>query len=313
MGRAGGTGRRLLAPRAGPPTAAAGVRRSGPGKSAGRVGRAGAVAGAGRGYNGGVNPAGQTATDAAATDAAPLAGRTAIVTGAAVRLGRAIALGLADAGADVLVHYGSHEEQAEEVADLIRATGRRAATVRADLADPLPAAEAIFAAASKFGGADVLVNNAAIFEPCAFEEVDAAHWDRHLAIDLKAPFFLAQRFAAQFRGDAGSVVNVLCRRATRPEAEDLPYTAAKAGLLALTKGLALKLAPAIRVNGVAPGAMLPPTGRDDAPDSWADRKAPEVPLKRVGGADPVARAVRYLCEAEFVTGEVIHVAGGEQL
>ena len=260
-----------------------------------------------------------------------LTGKTAIVTGAAVRLGRAVALDLAGAGCDVLVHYGSHADRAEEVAGLIRAKGRRAATVRADLADPLAATETIFAAcARELGPADVFVNNAAIFEPCDFETVDAAHWDRHHAVNVKAPFFLARRFAAQLadappvpfdgpRGSAtaiprtGAVVNVLCRRATRPEAEDLPYTAAKAGLLALTKGLALKLAPAIRVNGVAPGAMLPPAGRCDDPDGWADEKAREVPLGRVGGAGPVARAVRYLCEADFVTGEVIHVAGGEQL
>lgn len=261
-----------------------------------------------------------------------LSGKTAIVTGGAVRLGRAISLGLADAGCDVLVHYGSHGDEAEAVVRMIQErAGRHAAAVSADLSDPVAATELVFAAVEReFGFADVLVNNAAIFEPCEFAAVDADHWDRHHAINVKAPFFLAQRFAAQlaaappipFEGPGGSppstprdgcVVNVLCRRATRPEAEDLPYTAAKAGLLALTKGLALKLAPAIRVNGVAPGAMLPPAGRDDDPDTWAARKAPEVPLNRVGGADPVARAVRYLCEADFVTGEVIHVAGGEQL
>ena len=244
-----------------------------------------------------------------------LAGKTAIVTGAAVRLGRAVALDLAEHGCDVLVHYGSHEAEANSlVRDIRERAGRRAAAVRADLSDPVAAAETVFAACEReFAFADLLVNNAAIFEPCDFAAVDAAHWDRHHAINVKAPFFLAQRFAAQFRGGDGAIVNVLCRRATRPEAEDLPYTAAKAGLLALTKGLALKLAPSIRVNGVAPGAMLPPAGRDDDPATWADRKGPEVPLRRVGGAAPVARAVRYLCEADFVTGEVIHVAGGEQL
>ena len=243
-----------------------------------------------------------------------LTGKAAIVTGGAVRLGRAVALGLADAGCDVLVHCHSHAEEAEAVAGLIRGKGRRAAVVRADLSDPLAATEAIFAAAAEhLGGADVLVNSAAIFEPCELADVDAAHWDRHHAINVKAPFFLTRRFAEQLDGRPGSVVNILCRRATRPEAEDLPYTAAKAGLLALTKGLALKLAPAVRVNGVAPGAMLPPAGRCEDPDGWAAAKAPKVPLNRVGGAAPVARAVRYLCEADFVTGEVIHVAGGEQL
>lgn len=247
-----------------------------------------------------------------------LKGKTAVVTGAAVRLGRAVALNLADAGCDVLVHHHSHTDQAEEVAAAVRDLGRKAATVRADLSDPVGAAWAIFAAAdTHFGGADLLVNNAAIYEPADFPAVSEDHWDRHLGVNLKAPFFLAQKFAEQFGAssdrEAGCVVNVLCRRATRPSADDLPYTAAKAGLAALTKGLALRLAPAIRVNGVAPGEMLPPAGRGESADAWAARVARDTPLARPGGADPVAEAVRYLCEADYVTGETIHVTGGDHL
>ena len=243
-----------------------------------------------------------------------LTGKTAVVTGAAVRLGRAIALELAAAGANVVVHHHSHHEAAEDVVAAIRSGGGQAVAVRADLSDPIRGADTLFAAASvEFGRADVLVNNAGIFEPGDFASITEDHWDRHLDLNLKAPFFLAQRFAEQFAGEEGAVVNVLCRRATRPTADDLPYTAAKAGLLALTKGLALKLAPTIRVNGVAPGAMLPPAGRDDDRAAWEARKIPEIPLRRVGGERPVVDAVRYLCAADFVTGEVLHVTGGEQL
>ena len=242
-----------------------------------------------------------------------LAGRTALVTGGGVRLGRAIALGLADAGCDVIVHCHSHTGRAEEVAGRIREKGRRAWAVRADLLDLQAATAAVFGVTDA-GPVSVLVNNAAIFEPADLWEVDEDHWDRHLGLNAKAPFFLTRHFAGQLPdGEAGSVVNILCRRATRPTAEDLPYTAAKAGLLALTKGLALKLAPSIRVNGVAPGAMLPPAGRCEDEAAWEAKKAPKVPLRRVGGADPVVDAVLYLCRADFVTGEVIHTAGGEQL
>ena len=229
-------------------------------------------------------------------------------------MGRAIALDLADAGCDVLVHHHSHGGEAEAVAESIRAKGRDALTVRADLSEPNAAADAIFAAAKeRFNGADLLINNAAIYDPADFADVDGAYWDRHLDLDLKAPFFLAQRFAEQFEGDAGAIVNILCRRATRPTADDLPYTAAKAGLLALTKGLALRLAPAIRVNGVAPGEMLAPAGRGESPEEWERRVRASVPLDRVGGAEPVAAAVRYLCEADYVTGEILHVTGGDHL
>ncbi|WP_171188770.1 SDR family oxidoreductase [Alienimonas chondri] len=249
-----------------------------------------------------------------------LEGKTAVVTGAAVRLGRAIALDLAEQGANVVVHYGSHADEAAAVVRTIQERmGRHAIAVQADLSDPVRGAAMLFdAVREQFGGADVLVNNAAIYEPGDFGSISEDHWDRHLGLNLKAPFFLAQRFAEQFGrqsadGRTGCIVNILCRRATRPTAEDLPYTAAKAGLAALTKGLALRLAPSIRVNGVAPGEMLPPTGRHDDPVAWAEQTSRHIPLRRVGGADPVASAVRYLCEADFVTGETIHVTGGDHL
>ncbi len=243
-----------------------------------------------------------------------LEGRTAVVTGAAVRLGRAIAVELANAGARVVVHHHSHADEAANLVATLHDLGASATAIRADLSDPLRGAAALFdVVAEQVGRADVLVNNAAIYEPGDFTEVTEAHWDRHLGLNLKAPFFLTQRFAEQCDGEAGCVVNVLCRRATRPTAEDLPYTAAKAGLSALTKGLALRLAPSIRVNGVAPGEMLAPTGRNESPEAWAERVSAAVPLRRVGGAEPVAQAVRYLCEADFVTGETLHVTGGDHL
>ena len=270
---------------------------------------------------------------------APLPGRTAIVTGAAVRLGRAVALELADAGCDVLVHHHSHTDEAADVVRAIEAKGRRAVAVRADLSDPVPAAELIIqSAVDAFGGCDILVNSAAIFEDASLADTAEELFDRHVTLNVKAPFFLCREFLkagervrgrGEERGDIESdapeppplspphplprsIVNILDWRAERPPADYAAYTISKSGLWALTKTLAKQLAPHVRVNAVAPGAMLPPPGTGDEA-AWARQKLPLVPLNRVGGADPVARAVRYLCDADFVTGEVLHVTGGEQL
>ena len=246
--------------------------------------------------------------------AVPPPARTAIVTGAAVRLGRAIALELADAGCDVLVHHHTHTDEAAALVREIESRGRRAAAVRADLSDPLRAAERIVAAAvDAFGGCDLLVNSAAIFEDAPLVDTTEDLFDRHVTLNVKAPFFLCREFARlNGPGRDRGIVNIVDWRAERPPADYAAYTLTKSALWALTKTLARQLAPAIRVNAVAPGAMLPPPGSDDA-GAWEREKLSKIPLRRVGGADPVARAVRYLCEAEFVTGEVLHVTGGEQL
>ena len=242
----------------------------------------------------------------------PLAGRVAVVTGAAVRLGRAIALAFAAHWADVIVHYGRSKDEAERAADEIRAFGRRAETVSADLSDPVRAAETIFDAADRLGGANVLVNSAAIFEDAPLAHTTEDLYDRHLAINLKAPFFLCREFVRRIpTGRRGHIVNLADWRGETPPADYVAYTLSKAGVVALTKSLALQLAPRVQVNAIAPGAMLPPPGEPIEP--WRSRKLPDIPLFRTGSPDDIAAAAVYLLRSEFVTGEVLHVTGGEHL
>ncbi len=247
------------------------------------------------------------------SDERTLRGRTAIVTGAAVRLGRAIAVALAEDGCDVLLHYGTSEDEAAAAAQQITSLGRRAMTVAADLSRPWEAAQTIFDAADSLGGADILVNSAAIFEDAPLQEISESHFDRHLAINLKVPAFLCRQFANRLRdGRRGHIINLADWRAETPPADYFAYSLSKAGLVALTKSLALSLAPMIQVNAIAPGAILPPPDSGD-PDRWAASKRPMVPLERVGSVKDIAEAALYLVRSEFITGEVLHVTGGEHL
>ena len=242
----------------------------------------------------------------------PLQNRVAVVTGAAVRLGRAIALALAEQGADIVVHYGRSRDDAERTADDIRNLGRKAVTVTADLSRPVEAAAAIFDAAEPLGGADLLVNSAAIFEDAPLADTGEDLYDRHLAINLKSPFFLCREFVRRLpEGRCGQIINLADWRAETPPADYVAYTLSKAGIVALTKSLALQLAPRVRVNAIAPGAMLPPPGKPE--ESWRSDKLPEIPLGRTGSPGDIAAAAVYLVRSEFVTGEVLHVTGGEHL
>ena len=251
-------------------------------------------------------------TGIARRDDFPLAGRVAVVTGAAVRLGRAIALALAQRGADIVLHFGTSHAAAEATAGEIQKLGRRTTTVSANLAEPVSAANAIFAAAQQLGGADILVNSAAIFEDASLVQTSETLYDRHLDINLKAPFFLCQAFVRNLPvGREGVILNLADWRGVTPPADYAAYTLSKAGLVALTKSLALQLAPRVRVNAIAPGAILPPPGGDRA--EWEAEKRPDVPLDRVGTADDIAAAAVYLICNRFVTGEVLNVTGGEHL
>ncbi|HEY6871295.1 MAG TPA: SDR family oxidoreductase [Geobacteraceae bacterium] len=237
-----------------------------------------------------------------------LAGKVALVTGGAVRLGRALALALAGHGVRLALHYGESLEGAEETAATIRATGSEAEPFRADLRDAGEAAGLMARAAERFGRVDILVNSAAIF---GREEVTEALWDEQFSVNLRAPFFLARAFARRLgKEGSGAIVNIADWRAVRPGPDHIPYTLTKAGIVAMTASLALALAPRIRVNAIAPGAILPPPGEDE---SYLARLAERIPLRRHGGPADVAGALLYLLEAEFVTGQVLFVDGGEHL
>ncbi|MBN1439960.1 MAG: SDR family oxidoreductase [Anaerolineales bacterium] len=238
----------------------------------------------------------------------PLCGRTALVTGGAVRLGRAIALGLAAHGADVALHYRSSEAEAVRTAEEIRALGRKCATIRADL-ERLDAPATIFeAAGAAFRKIDILVNSAAIFERGTLADTATDLWERTIAINLRAPFFLSRAFAAQ--ADAGDILFLADARAGRPAAEHLAYSLAKSALVELTRSLAKSLAPAFRVNAVAPGAILPPPGQGQ---EYLQKLARRIPLGRPGSPEAVVRGVLFLLESTFITGEVLRIDGGEYL
>ena len=239
-----------------------------------------------------------------------LSGSVAIVTGAAVRIGRAVALALAEAGCNVLVHYGTSEDEAEATADDVRRTGQQAETVAADLARPAEAADAVFDACRRLGRPSLLVNSAAIFEPGGAADTSDDNWDRHLAINLSAPFHLMRRFAEHRDPDEPAhVVNIADWRAERHPAGQLAYTVSKSGLLALTRVAAQDLAPHVRVNAIAPGPILPPPGM--GPEAIA-AVVEKLPLRRQGRPEEIAAAVVWLSEQDFITGEMLHVDGGQR-
>lgn len=239
-------------------------------------------------------------------------GDVAIVTGAAKRLGRAISLALAnDPGLDIVVHYGRSESEARDVVTEIRNLGRRCECVSADLRQPEEAAKTVFEAAAKLGTVKLLINCAAVFDDRPLASIDVEHWQRQFAVNALAPLMLTQQFAARLPdGQSGQIINLLDWRATRPPATHAVYSASKAALASLTQSLAQQLAPAIQVNAIAPGAILPPPGEDD----WHSQRAmQDVPLRRRGTPADICDAVVYLAKSTFVTGEILHVSGGEQL
>jgi NAD(P)-dependent dehydrogenase (short-subunit alcohol dehydrogenase family) len=237
----------------------------------------------------------------------------ALVTGGGVRIGRAIAVGLAAAGCDIALQYHRSRDGAEETAASVAAHGRRAILLAADLADAEAAATLMARARAEIGDVDVLINSAGIFLPGDLAGTTLADWERQLALNLRAPFLLSQAFARQ---DAATdrprkIVNVADARIRRPARDHLAYRLTKVALAHLTELLALELAPRITVNAVAPGAILPPPGEGAA--AFEQRVRARVPLGRAGGTAAVAGAVLYLLREDFVTGVVLPVDGGEFL
>lgn len=236
-----------------------------------------------------------------------MSGRWALVTGGARRLGRAISLELARAGFDIAIHYFRSTSDAEALAAEIAALGRRAVWLGADLRDPAAIA-GLFAELDGQGGElAVLVNSAADFPRIPVDAVTVEQWDDLMALNLRAPFLCAQA-AARRMGDGGVIVNLADVGGEIPWPSYVPYCTSKAGVLMLTKGLAVALAPKIRVAGVAPGVAL-------LPDDWDSEQEPptqRVPLKRVGSAEDIAQAVRFIVEAPYLTGETIAIDGGRR-
>lgn len=237
--------------------------------------------------------------------------KTALVTGGAKRLGRAIALALADAGFAVAVHYRHSESEAAETKTAIANKGVRATALAADFADEDAVKTIVTRARACIGPLGVLVNNASVFENDTTETMTRESWDRHIAVNLRAPVVLAQDFARQLpAGAEGAIVNLLDQRLLKPTPNFLSYGTSKAGLHWLTRTLAQGLAPRIRVNAVAPGPTLPNRHQSEA---QFRRQSAATALGR--GATPVevAQAVLYLVQARAVTGAMITVDGGQHL
>jgi NAD(P)-dependent dehydrogenase (short-subunit alcohol dehydrogenase family) len=218
-------------------------------------------------------------------------------------------LELARAGFDVVIHYGSSRDAAEAVAAEARALGRRAATVQGDLADEARTKAVVPAAVAAIGPLAVLVNNASVFEDDRVGALGRDTWDRHIETNLRAPIVLAEAFAAQ-APDGSAIVNLLDQRVLKPDPRFFSYALSRNGLWWATRTLAQALAPRIRVNGVGPGPTLPSVHQSQAE---FDAEAKAVPLARAGSPEAIAAAVRWLVDAELVTGQMIAVDGGQHL
>lgn len=246
--------------------------------------------------------------------------RNALVTGAAKRLGRAMALALAEDGFDVAVHYAGSAEQAETVAGDIRAMGRRAVTLQADLTDEAQMQALLPRAAQALGPITLLVNNASIFEYDSIASASRDSWDRHLESNLRAPFVLTQTLAEQAPDPSADamgepcaeamVLNMIDQRVKKLTPHFMSYTLAKMALWALTQTSAQALAPRVRVNAIGPGPTL--QGANQPEDHFLRQRANTV-LRRGANPDDIVAALRYFLSAPAVTGQILCVDGGQHL
>jgi NAD(P)-dependent dehydrogenase (short-subunit alcohol dehydrogenase family) len=238
-----------------------------------------------------------------------LAGQVALVTGGAVRLGRAIALALAREGCHVGLHYHRSAKAARETVRELSALGVEAGAFRADVSRPEEARRLVQETVRHFGRLDVLVNNAGIFFRTPLLKTTPAQWDRLLAVNLRGPFLVSQAAARAMRqAGRGRIINIADVGGIHAWPSYIPYCVSKAGLLMLTRGLALALAPRVQVNCVAPGAVLLPEG---APSALRQRLRREVPMGREGDPEDVAAAVIFFATCpSYITGQVLCVDGG---
>jgi NAD(P)-dependent dehydrogenase (short-subunit alcohol dehydrogenase family) len=240
----------------------------------------------------------------------PLSGQVALVTGGAHRVGQAIALALAQAGADIIVHYHRSAEAATHTAEKIRGLGRQALTIGADQGQVAEIEHMFQEVARAFDRLDILVNSASFFEPVDFMAMTPEQWDRTLNVNLRGPAFCAQAAVRlMLPRDGGHIVNIADVIGLRPWPRFPHHSVAKAGLVMLTQVLAATLAPTVRVNAVAPGPVLKPPGMSE--QRWQAIGAASL-LGRPGRASDVAEAALYLVQSNYITGEVLVVDGGSR-
>ena len=237
--------------------------------------------------------------------------KTALITGAGRRIGRALALDLGAAGWRVAVHYHHSCGEADAVVAEVVKSGGKAAAVQADLADPDSVSRLLPAAARALGPLGCLINNASIFERDDIMTATQDSWDSHMAVNLRAPFFLSQAFAAQVgTGERGVIVNMIDERVWHLTPHFASYTVSKAGLWTLTQSLAMALAPRIRINAVGPGPTLPSPYQSQA---QFDAQCARMPLGRGTSPSEICAAVRFILAAPAMTGQMIALDGGQHL
>jgi pteridine reductase len=240
-------------------------------------------------------------------------GKAALVTGGARRVGAAIARRLHAAGANVMLHYRDSATDADALAAELNALrAGSASTVKAELLAPVAPRALVSATLQSFGGLDLVVNNASSFFPVAVGAIEASHWEELIGSNLRAPLFIAQEAAPHLAKGRGAIVNIVDIHADRPLKGYSVYSIAKAGLAALTRSLAVELAPEVRVNGVSPGAIAwPEDGQFDATER--QRIVDTTPLGRVGSPEDIAQAVHFLACAPYITGQILAVDGGRSI
>ncbi len=241
-----------------------------------------------------------------------LQGQVALVTGAGVRVGRALALALAEQGATVALHYNHSVDDANHVVDMIHEQGDQARAFQADLADDAQTVALIPTINRELGTVRILINSASLFGAGLFKSTTVAEWDENMNVNLRAPFLLSQAFAVQQYGKVeGNIINISDWRGLRPGTDHFAYTISKAALIKMTESMALALAPRIRVNCLALGSILLPQG---APPSMEQQLLATIPLKRMGTPQDVANAVLFLLAPQsFITGQTIVLDGGREL
>jgi len=237
-----------------------------------------------------------------------LKGQTALITGAANRLGRAIAIALADQGVNVVIHHRESVEEAKETAGRVAQTGANAWTLRADLSTPEGAETLVPRAIELAGSIDILINNASVFALSQLMTFTVEEFLDNVRINALAPTLIARRFVQETQ--QGAIVNMLDCRITDYDAEHAAYHASKRMLFTLTRMMALEFAPNFQVNAIAPGLILPPEGKDE---SYLEQLASSNPLNRYGDAGEVTRAVLFLLQSRFITGQVIFLDGGRHM
>ena len=239
--------------------------------------------------------------------------KTIFITGAAKRIGKEIALCFSEMGWNIIIHYNSSKNDAQVLADEINVTNPDSAiTVQGNLDVKEDVEKVINEVRDAFPTIDLLINNASTFYPTPIEDISEEHWDKLVGSNLKGPLFLIKGLKDKLKESKGSIINITDTNLSKGVANYSIYSAAKAGLESITKGLARELAPDIKVNAIAPGAMLEP------PDvTWTEEQKNKVissiPLNRMGSEKDISEAVKFLAKSNYITGQIIKVDGGRSL